>query len=867
MSNFAKSTQNDLASAAKIFPTDPSGALKLYTQALSTAESSECHRILNNITLCLIKLNKNEDALQVSSYVTSALSLPFSIPSSAPSFLPAHPPLTVDSNRVQKSSYFFAVLSFPSPRGQTAVKYALTLGKDKSCEDLYKKYVVHSRENVVKDASWAQRVASSGTVAELSSLKSLLTSGEIEITSPSLLRVLLDSPSFFEIAEKLEPKIYLPCILKKLKDDYAKGSTDFASRCAVLEDYTILEALCQPCKIAPADKSKLSIKDRGIAIRQELEDQKAVDAKIRKIINDVFKRLKGDVREISIVGAALKSLKEEWKDAATLIGWDGVDTSAEDESKTLEIVEISDDGVGFRLKAVVATAAFMVDKEYGVWMLTTAWPTSVSDVSSSIDTGDITYAAGVIEQAVAHDRGREMFKEVFEGGGAETIMEKEPAKGAVILAKVGVSGGGGVDVVDNALENLDTEGRRGVEAVMLCSGGTKVKDYLCKGKRLTKLVDFGLKAEGVEKYGFAVIICNLCVSVEDLRREAFRDKEFSEEQYDKLLEMSKQKDPNEEKEMDPEANVLKRIRKVVQLNGVRSLVKNLDGGEMIATALCRMSIDQESRGSIIQQGGLTAAIQLSSLEGKAGKSAAHALAKLLVTTDPAMLRSEQLFGAIKPLIKLVDDHESSSLQCFEALLSLTNLAGGEGKGSVAQGIRSVAYAMFSDHDLVRRAATECMSNLLPHEKALEHFSIAEKMRIWITFARDFKGDFETARAAAGGLAMSLHEHPVKLSFIACDDGFATLRELIESGNLELMHRAFVALKCLLTDNDVLPDGVDYADLKPRLEVAAEETEVYDVLEAFFKNGDAIVNGSGGKGGLGEGARPFIEMAGEILNSK
>ena len=154
-----------------------------------------------------------------------------------------------------------------------------------------------------------------------------------------------------------------------------------------------------------------------------------------------------------------------------------------------------------------------------------------------------------------------------------THRSSQPAKGAVILAKVGVSGGGGVDVVDNALESLDTEGRRGVEAVMLCSGGTKVKDYLCKGKRLTKLVDFGLKAEGVEKYGFAVIICNLCVSVEDLRREAFRDKEFSEEQYDKLLEMSKQKDPNEEKEMDPEANVLKRIRKVVQVSSARSVRK------------------------------------------------------------------------------------------------------------------------------------------------------------------------------------------------------------------------------------------------------------------------------------------------------
>lgn len=115
--------------------------------------------------------------------------------------------------------------------------------------------------------------------------------------------------------------------------------------------------------------------------------------------------------------------------------------------------------------------------------------------------------------------------------------------------------------------------------------------------------------------------------------------------------------------------------------------------------------------------------------------------------------------------------------------------------------------------------------------------------------------------------MSLHEHPVKLSFITNDEGFSMLKELIESGNLELMHRSFVSLKCLLTDNDVLPESPEYADLKTRLEGEAEEKGIYDVLQAFVKSGEAIINGNNGKGGLGEGARPFIAIAEEIIGAK
>ena len=58
---------------------------------------------------------------------------------------------------------------------------------------------------------------------------------------------------------------------------------------------------------------------------------------------------------------------------------------------------------------------------------------------------------------------------------------------------------------------------------------------------------------------------------------------------------------------------------------------------------------------------------------------------------------------------------------FEALLGLTNLASVDDatKNRITSekgGVRALEYLQFSDHELVRRAATECMTNLLPHPK-------------------------------------------------------------------------------------------------------------------------------------------------------
>ena len=80
-------------------------------------------------------------------------------------------------------------------------------------------------------------------------------------------------------------------------------------------------------------------------------------------------------------------------------------------------------------------------------------------------------------------------------------------------------------------------------------------------------------------------------------------------------------------------------------------------------------------------------------------------------------------------MKLVKDHEASDSQSFESLLSLTNLGGydHETKRRILslRGLSVLSYTMFSDHTLVRTAATEAMSNLVPHPEVIEFLRQSE----------------------------------------------------------------------------------------------------------------------------------------------
>lgn len=152
-------------------------------------------------------------------------------------------------------------------------------------------------------------------------------------------------------------------------------------------------------------------------------------------------------------------------------------------------------------------------------------------------------------------------------------------------------------------------------------------------------------------------------------------------------------------------------------------------------------------------------------------------------------------GSIKPLIQLIRDNDTTDLQQFEALLAITNLASAndETKERIVaeKGISTLSYAMFSDHEMVQRAATEAMCNLVPHPAMMKHLADPEHLRLWLAFASDVEENFECARAAAGCLAMSTYDPDIAKALVDLKSLKESMLAMLECGNLEVMHRALV----------------------------------------------------------------------------
>jgi hypothetical protein len=123
-----------------------------------------------------------------------------------------------------------------------------------------------------------------------------------------------------------------------------------------------------------------------------------------------------------------------------------------------------------------------------------------------------------------------------------------------------------------------------------------------------------------------------------------------------------------------------------------------------------------------------------------------------------MLSDRQRLAPINGLLWLCRHPKSTNLQQFESLLALTNLASYEEDCVEAivgnQGLKCLLSLQFSEHNLVRRAATEALCNMVYHPRVLAGLRNPDTLKLWLALADDYKGDLPTARAAAGGLAMA-----------------------------------------------------------------------------------------------------------------
>jgi len=390
---------------------------------------------------------------------------------------------------------------------------------------------------------------------------------------------------------------------------------------------------------------------------------------------------------------------------------------------------------------------------------------------------------------------------------------------------------------------------RGIEVLGYLASKSNIKEELAHGfrcpidapktalQRLVELASIPGASESISSYALATIFGLIAVSNETLRKEAFADKDISMEQYDELQALGKTEEEKAETvdkipDDNPEA-VQERIRKLANANVAEAMVKLIEGGsdttiEAVVIGLNRMATESSVRGLMIQQGVLSVCIKLESdkinataqvmkdKKNKITQQAHQCVARLLITTNPAILTTSQRMGAIRPLMQLVRDNTASDLQHFEALLAITNLAstGHDAKDKIVseKGIPTLSYAMFSDHELVRTAGTEAMCNLIPHPAMMKYLSDAENLRLWLAFAASYEENFECARAALGCLAMSTDVQDVAEILV----GLKTFREsalsLLESGKLELMHRVLVMIQNLMLQGDKCIKEVEAAGI-------------------------------------------------------
>lgn len=513
-------------------------------------------------------------------------------------------------------------------------------------------------------------------------------------------------------------------------------------------------------------------------------------------------------------------------------------------------------------RAELTTSLLLSVKDVGAWAITSAWMDSITELDHLVQSGDdrcLALASEVASAAATVEQSRGMVTQMLNAGSMEKLLTHENrdirSGAAAAVAKLGLGGkdkekadeGDAMGMLQVAADLLEDESgqyeasqnkkdnllagsfgtsslERGVEMITYLVSQTQVKEEIAAGfkshpnskltvlEHLVKIAEMPNSGESLTGFGLATIFQHICVTPQTLKEEHFADKELSASDYDELTRMSKT--PEERKALDakkPEDTdemCAERIRLLAKSNVGRALCQLMQGAsdhtlEQIIVGLNRMANEPSVRGSLIQQGALTACIKVdkdpnpSEHMKKIIRTARHTIARILVTMNPSLLTSAQCMGAIKPLILLIRDVEAIDLYRFESLMALTNIgASGEEKKDkiVAEGgIATLNYCMFSQHAMIRKAATEALCNLVGNKKFMEHLANPEDLRLWLAFSADFEEHYECARAASGCLAMATQDPEIALSLVKLTTFQKNMDAMLQSGALEIMHRVFAII--------------------------------------------------------------------------
>lgn len=282
-------------------------------------------------------------------------------------------------------------------------------------------------------------------------------------------------------------------------------------------------------------------------------------------------------------------------------------------------------------------------------------------------------------------------------------------------------------------------------------------------------------------------------------------------------------------DLDEDIAVTKRCDAVIKAGAVSTLVgmgksKIFASSPAISLALnifLSLSRTPAYRGTIAQQGGVKLLLQLydaatdkRAQEFQSRRSAAHALARILISLNPTLVfasGSPPLTSSIRPLLLLLTEDPDQTaegprdlLPTFEALLALTNLASTT-PPEAAQTIVRLAFPLIEDlllgkNSLVQRAATELVCNLMACSSGIEIFaddSKAAGRRLHILLALADTEDLGTRRAAGGALATLTEFDGAIKGILAVERGVKILIRLCEEDDDGTVHRGVVSVRNLV----------------------------------------------------------------------
>lgn len=429
----------------------------------------------------------------------------------------------------------------------------------------------------------------------------------------------------------------------------------------------------------------------------------------------------------------------------------------------------------------------------------------------------------------------------------ETGNSQRSGLAAVILAKLqgpSESNGGTktrvedtsktVDDLVHRLKHMmdaDADGSKqsSIEGLAYASVRPKVKDQLAKDTVFLKHFLQTLKTSSSSSpvvFGGLTLLDNLTRFLPNLSEEQKRMSQLKA--YANASRAASKADP-----LDEASAVTERCKAVVNAGAVpvlAGLSKSLSPNSIVIVFNIMSSISRvtQVRGIIAQQGGVrlllhnyTVITGTSANEVKSRRTAAHALALILISTDPSLLfpasGSMPLTSAIRPLLSLLTEDPAlptegprDLLPTFEALLALTNLAsvpsGGPSETIINKSWKTIEDLLLSNNSMIQRASTQLVCNLVNCAKGIELFAAetpAAARRLHILLAMADVEDKDTRKAAGGALASVTQFEGAVKSILNKERGVEILLGLCEDEDEEIVHRGVVCIQNVVcVDEDI-----------------------------------------------------------------